>query len=276
MSNIIILDPKLWKIGYESLPYNNKGNEYPKTLKQWCEDLKADVVWNLAAFNPASYKNIINQCAGRTIHYLKARGTERGYGSESTKITVGPDANNQVSGYTHISSGVCVIDNVIQKGISTCKTARNLHGITSTGKYIIVQTESCTEAVACRAAINRANQIGEKIKLLLTEDGGGSVGQYSRLTKMMYAPKKEGSDGRKVASVVYANYIGPEIKGDFVYERGNVRKGEDVGVIQTLLCCDPDQSYGPGTATSAKTSQYRLCINPTGAIDNKTLMTIFR
>ena len=78
------------------------------------------------------------------------------------------------------------------------RRSRNMCGLLTDGRYIHVQTSaSHTEYEVAQYVRDRYD-----VKLLLGQDAGGSTGMYRASDGCLFAPEKEGVDGRPVCSVV--------------------------------------------------------------------------
>ena len=128
---------------------------------------------------------------GRTLQYLKAKGVDCGYGGTGEKLTVSP--GNVVAGVK-----VAVKDNVVRSLDKTTRRSRNMIGELADGRIIVVQSsDGCTEDEVARYAAGRYT-----IALLLVQDAGGSTGMYRAGDGYLFAPEREGANGRPVCSVV--------------------------------------------------------------------------
>ena len=186
-----IYDPKEYDIWFAAAPYGSPA--YPaKTLKTWAAEERADVVYNLCLFNmTGSGSDRYGVIKGRTLQYLKAKGVDCGYGGTGEKLTVSP--GNVVAGVK-----VAVKDNVVRALDKTTRRSRNMIGELADGRIIVVQSsDGCTEDEVARYAAGRYT-----IDLLLVQDAGGSTGMYRAGDGYLFAPEREGANGRPVCSVV--------------------------------------------------------------------------
>ena len=186
-----IYDPKEYDIWFAATPYGSPA--YPaKTLKTWAAEEQADVVYNLCLFNmTGSGSDRYGVIRGRTLQYLKAKGVDCGYGGTGEKLTVSP--GNVVAGVK-----VAVKDNVVRALDKTTRRSRNMIGELADGRIIVVQSsDGCTEDEVARYAAGRYT-----IALLLVQDAGGSTGMYRVEDNYLFAPEKDGANGRPVCSVV--------------------------------------------------------------------------
>lgn len=186
-----IYDRDEWDIWFAATPYGSPA--YPaKTLKTWAAEEQADVVYNLCLFNmTGSGSDRYGVIRGRTLQHLKAKGVDCGYGGTSEKLTVSP--GNVVAGVK-----VAVKDNVVRSLDKTTRRSRNMIGELADGRIIVVQSsDGCTEDEVARYAAGRYT-----IDLLPVQDAGGSTGMYRAGDGYLFAPEREGANGRPVCSVV--------------------------------------------------------------------------
>ena len=187
-----IYDPKEYDIWFAAAPYG-AASKPAKTLKTWAAEEQADVVYNLCLFNmTGSGSDQYGVIRGRTLQYLKAKNVDCGYGGTAEHLTVSP--GNVVAGVK-----VAVRDGVVLSGLDKGTfRSRNMIGVLAGGRIIVVQSsDGCTEEQVARYAAGRYT-----IKLLLVQDAGGSTGMYRTSDGYLFAPEKEGTDGRPVCSVV--------------------------------------------------------------------------
>lgn len=187
-----IYDPKLYQIWFAAAPYSAAGKP-AKTLRQWAAEEGADVVYNLALFNMTGEgSDRYGVIKGRTLQYLKAKGRDCGYGGTPERLVL--DASNAVSGWK-----LAVKDGKVNGNLSSeSRRSRNMCGKLADGRYIHVQTSaSHTELEVAQYVRDRYD-----VELLLVQDAGGSTGMYRAADGYLFAPEKEGADGRPVCSVV--------------------------------------------------------------------------
>lgn len=187
-----IYDPSEWDIWFAAAPYG-AASKPAKTLKQWAAEEQADVVYNLCLFNmQGSGSDQYGVIKGRTLQYLRAKDVDCGYGGTAERLTVSP--GNVVAGVK-----VAVRDGVVLSGLDkSTYRSRNMIGELADGRIIVVQSsDGCTEEQVARYAAGRYT-----ITLLLVQDAGGSTGMYRVSDGYLFAPEKEGTDGRPVCSVV--------------------------------------------------------------------------
>lgn len=186
-----IYDRDEWDIWFAAAPYG-AASKPAKTLKTWAIEDQADVVYNLCLFNmTGSGSDQYGVIKGRTLQYLKAKGVDCGYGGTAEHLTVSD--GNIVSGVK-----VAVKNNTVQALDKTTRRSRNMIGELADGRIIVVQSsDGCTEDEVARYAAGRYT-----IDLLLVQDAGGSTGMYRTSDGYLFAPEKEGANGRPVCSVV--------------------------------------------------------------------------
>ena len=187
-----IYDPKEYDIWFAAAPYGAVSKP-AKTLKTWAAEEQADVVYNLCLFNMiGSGSDQYGVIKGRTLQYLRAKDVDCGYGGTAEHLTV--SAGNVVAGVK-----VAVRDGVVLSGLDkSTYRSRNMIGMLADGRIIVVQSsDGCTEEQVARYAAGR-----HTIALLLVQDAGGSTGMYRVSDGYLFAPEKEGTDGRPVCSVV--------------------------------------------------------------------------
>ena len=187
-----IYDRKQYDIWFAAAPYA-AASKPAKSLKQWAADEGADIVYNLALFNmTGSGSDRYGVIKGRTLQYLKAKGRECGYGGTAERLTL--DASNIVSGWK-----LAIKDGKVNGSLGKSdRRSRNMCGLLTDGRYIHVQTSaSHTELEVAQYVRDRYD-----VKLLLVQDAGGSTGMYRVSDGYLFAPEKEGTNGRPVCSVV--------------------------------------------------------------------------
>lgn len=187
-----IYDRKLYDIWFAAAPYAAKSKP-AKTLRQWAADEGADIVYHLALFNmTGSGSDRYGVIKGRTLQYLKAKGKECGYGGTAERLSLGSE--NVVSGWK-----LAIKDGKVNGSLGKSdRRSRNMCGLLTDGRYIHVQTSaSHTELEVAQYVRDHYD-----VKLLLVQDAGGSTGMYRVSDGYLFAPEKEGTNGRPVCSVV--------------------------------------------------------------------------
>ena len=187
-----IYDRKQYDIWFAAAPYA-AASKPAKSLKQWATEEKADVVYNLALFNMTGQgSDRYGVIKGRTLQYLKAKSKECGYGGTAERLSLGSE--NVVSGWK-----LAIKDGKVNSNLDKSdRRSRNMCGLLTDGRYIHVQTSaSHTELEVAQYVRDHYD-----IKLLLVQDAGGSTGMYRVSDGYLFAPEKEGTNGRPVCSVV--------------------------------------------------------------------------
>lgn len=187
-----IYDRSRYDIWFAAAPYAAAAKP-AKPLKQWAADEGADIVYNLALFNmTGSGSDRYGIIKGRTLQYLKAKGKECGYGGTAERLSLGSE--NVVSGWK-----LAIKDGKVNGSLGKSdRRSRNMCGLLTDGRYIHVQTSaSHTELEVAQYVRDHYD-----VKLLLVQDAGGSTGMYRVSDGYLFAPEKEGTNGRPVCSVV--------------------------------------------------------------------------
>ena len=261
---IYLLDIKReWDAWFDGTPYSQLPRKC-QSLYKWAADNNADIVTNLCYFNFDTAANRKIDANNRTIQYLRiARyASDCGYGGGTNERLTLPNGDI-VGGFTcGIKDGV-----IIEKSKSGA-TARNYLGYTTDGRLIIAQGNNLTKYGICRDVLAYVKKQGTDVKLLLEMDGGGSCGTYSARAKALYAPKKEGVNGRSVCSVLCLKY-----KGASILETLKVgSKGHSVELLQTMMgTLEADGVFGNGTKTAVKNVQKKLGLSADGVAGRYTL-----
>ena len=187
-----IYDRKLYDIWFAAAPYAAKSKP-AKTLRQWAADEGADIVYNLALFNmTGSGSDRYGVIKGRTLQYLKAKGKECGYGGTAERLSLGSE--NVVSGWK-----LAIKDGKVNGSLGKSdRRSRNMCGLLIDGRYIHVQTSaSHTELEVAQYVRDHYD-----VNLLLVQDAGVRTVMFRVSDGSLFAPVKEGTNGRPVCSVV--------------------------------------------------------------------------
>lgn len=248
-----IYDRDEWDIWFAASPYG-AASKPAKTLKTWAIEEQADVVYNLCLFNmTGSGSDQYGVIKGRTLQYLKAKGVDCGYGGTAEHLTVSD--GNIVSGVK-----VAVKNNTVQALDKTTPRSRNMIGELADGRIIVVQSsDGCTEDEVARYAAGRYT-----IDLLLVQDAGGSTGMYRTSDGYLFAPEKEGANGRPVCSVVCMRKKVKEEKDPMSKKKVFIGVGhggsdpgavgylveKDVNLTMATACHDFLTAYGVDVRTS--------------------------
>lgn len=267
MSYLInVFAPDEWDLYFDSTFYLDK----PKkcyTLKTWAASSGADIVSNLCYFNFMSSK----ANPGYTIQYLRIPrlGGDCGYGSNSTPDHVVLPNGDIVSGWS-TEKLPAIRNGVILSAKSLSLRAHNAIGQTMDGRYFTVQNRYNTEKQVCQYAMSfLAKYYNAKIRLMLWEDGGGSVGTYSARSGLMYAPQKEGALGRAVCSVFCARRKANASNVDRTLSKGCT--GEDVKTLQMMIALEADGVFGNATRKRVVEVQKKKGLVADGIAGPKTL-----
>ena len=187
-----IYDRKQYNIWFAAAPYA-AASKPAKALRQWAADEGADIVYNLALFNMTGQgSDRYGVIKGRTLQYLKAKGRVCGYGGTAERLSLGSE--NVVSGWK-----LAIKDGKVNGSLGKSdRRSRNMCGLLTDGRYIHVQTSaSHTELEVAQYVRDHYD-----VKLLLVQDAGGSTGMYRVSDGYLFAPEREGTNGRPVCSVV--------------------------------------------------------------------------
>lgn len=262
-----MFDPKDYDMWFAGGTYGDHSLANGKSLKTWCTQEKADLCFNGTWFNMPTAANKKDNIAYDTVCFMVGKGKQIGYGGVYERIAF--DSRNIIGGcYVGIKD-----DKIVFNDTKT-STARNGIGQTTDGRYFMVQTTSMTNKACCQKTYDWVHKkYNTKIKLFILEDGGGSVGVYSSKSKLLWAPKKEGADGRYVANVICFKRRTTAPKIERVLKRGC--KGDDVKVLQqTIGGVEIDGSYGPAMVTRVKQVQKALGLAQDGSCGPATLTAL--
>ena len=243
----------MWFTGY------TYGCNHPltgKSLKQWCEEEKADLCFNHTWFNMPTATNKKNKCEYNTVCDLVGKGKRIGYGGIYERIEI--DSKN-ITGGCYLG----IKDNVLKNNDTTTSRPRNGFGKTKDGQFFIAQSSKMTNKAFCQKVITEIKKYKTTVEMFIIQDGGGSVGMYSAKSKLLWAPEKEGKDGRYVANVFCVKRkINPCINRTL--KKGC--KGDDVKLLQkTLGGLEIDGSYGPACVARVKEAQKALGLTVDGS-----------
>lgn len=183
-----------YDIWFAGTPYTI-GVKPVKTLKTWAKEEKADYVYNLAMFIMDDKGIKTDQYGirkGRTLQDIRGKGKDFGYGGRTTERIV-IDNNNFCAGWS-----LAIKDGKIYTKVDKSLTARNANGFLKDGTYFHAQSVTISTEYAFVKWVNDNYDVA----LMLMQDGGGSTGKYDVNKDVLLAPKKEGANGRPVATVV--------------------------------------------------------------------------
>ena len=247
--NIYILDPVYWNVWLAG--QRDDSDHVLRSVKNWALINSADLCFNLGVFDTRPGKT-----HGASFTYVKgpkiltdASGSfDKTIGGRSDILRI--NEFNECKGYSNGIRNGCVLINAPMGG----SAVRNGVGITTSGKVIIAQSASkVTEKTFASAVNNFVTKRGEKVKLFVLQDGGGSTNEYSGLSKLSFHATGE---DRKVATVLCARKISlPPITRTLKLWS----KGEDVRILQTVLGgIEADGSFGFGTRSRLMAAQRAL------------------
>lgn len=234
-----IFDPKEWDIWFAC---GSAYRTYPKpvkTAKQFCIEQKADLCFNLALFNFSGHE---------TVNYVRTRDFgEVGYGGTSETVEIA--WTDKCSGYA-----VAIKDNSARLPNKTWLggySKRNGIGMTPDGKIIIAQsTNNVSESAFAAAVLKEVRKRGEGVKLFLFEDGGGSVQEFSSISRI-------NSIGTRAIATVTCLKRKALSKVTRTLTKGS--RGEDVRLLQTVLGgVECDGIFGNGTRSQLRIAQKNL------------------
>lgn len=262
-----VFDPKDYDIYVYGPKYTEGNNSDLRTVENWGKATGADWVFNLAFFNFDNAANRKIGAAGRTLQYVHNPKTgDIGYddlaGGRTPLITL--PSGSKFRGY-----GVIINNGVIMGGLKNDKRSRNLNGLTADGKYIHVTTTPQTEYIVATNVISYLKKYyNTTVKYLFREDGGGSVSEYSGISKLAYYP--EGV--RAIPTVVCVKR-----KTIYTFNRTISRgsQGEDVRILQSALGgLETDGIAGNLTVNRIKLAQKKLGLQADGYAGPLTLQAM--
>ncbi len=204
-----VYPPKGYTIWIDGLMYASQPKT-PLTLKEWAAKTGADIVYPLAMYNMSHGTDRFGPIYGRTIQYVRGGGRDIGYGG--TEYVLGLNPCEQMyganSGGTHkdACSGyrTAIVSGVIVPGLDhKIKRSHNANGMMKNGDYFHLLTETDATEAECAAYMK-----GQGALFMLMQDGGGATGKFFD-GSLVFAPEKEGPDGRPTCSVVCLRRISP-------------------------------------------------------------------
>lgn len=187
-----IFDPKKDDIWVAGTPYT--ADRYPlKTLKQWANQERAQIAFNLAFFNAkgSGMDKYGVPIKGRTLTYCKGKGYDIGYGGTAEKVTI--NYKNVFAGYK-----LAVKDGKKRVVSTSGRRARNANGMLRDGRLFVVQTLTKETETAVVDYMMK----NYPVDLMLIQDSGGSTGAYFAKDGALIAAEKEGINGRPVATAL--------------------------------------------------------------------------
>lgn len=264
---LTMFDPADYDMWFAGGLYGDHNIANGKSLKTWCNQEGADLCYNGTWFNMPTSANKSKNIAYDTVCYMVGKGKQIGYGGIYERIAF--NSANIIGG--------CILgikDDKLKTNDTATLTTRNGIGETTDGRFFMVQTTSMTNKSCCTKTLNWIHKnYKTNVKTFILEDGGGSVGVYSSRSKLLWAPKKEGSDGRYVSNVICFKRKATAPKIERVLKRGC--KGEDVKLLQTIIGgVEVDGSYGPAMVTRIKQVQKALGLSQDGSCGPATLKAL--
>lgn len=261
-------DPNEWDIRaigsqYDLAPAQKKY----EVVQNWNDNNSNNpkLISNLCLFNypTAKYGPLA------TLHhlYIPRLGGVCGKGDNSTYDFITLPNGDQISGWSWNGSKQPIMKDNKFYEVTKTFNAWSMVGVTTGGKFIMAKSSSyCTQYAMANYIKDQAYQkFKEGIKLLLLEDGGGSVGIYSTKANTLYAPK---GAGRKICSVLLAERKpnAPKIKRTlyYGYSKQNGKnvlacQGDDVRLLQMIIGeVECDGLYGAGTKAQVVKVQRNL------------------
>lgn len=240
--NIYLFDQRQWRIAFLG------GNA--KTLKNWALGYGGGLIFNLSIFQMST---------GRICTYLKTPGGTFQGDRYSDIVAIGDSA---AAGYSNaIKNGIVHVDYPMG-GART----RNGIGLTRSGKFIVAQSSSkVTERTFAEAVNGFVRARNDVVDIFILQDGGGSTGEYSGLSRLSFAPE----GGRKVPAVVQ---VWPVALPKVIRTLSKGKKGDDIALLQTVLGgIEADGVFGAGTKNRVKAAQKALGLVADGIAGPMTL-----
>lgn len=267
---INIFDPKEWDIAFDCTPYKTTPKK-GQSLKAWSMESNATLTFNLCFFNMPTTANKQKGIAYNTIQYLQIAklGGDVAYGKNDNDKLIIPNNDKVVGWKTAIKNGV-----VVSKDTAT-KRSRNMIGVLEDGRFISVQTSKGYTEKSVAVYVNSyvPTRYGSKVKLLLIMDAGGSTGCYSNASKLLFAPEKEGTNGRSVASVV--NFTRKPTARKVTSPITKYSNKEDIKLLQQVIGgVEVDGNFGSMTTNRLISAQKALKITANGKADMTTLKAL--
>ena len=150
-----------------------------KSVKDWCEQEKAELCFNLAIFTFANKKSCCE---------VVSKGKRVSYGCGDVSDIVYLNANNYCRGYSNgIKNGVVKVNKPMGG-----KRTRNGIGLTTSGNLIVAQSNSKEyESTFCNEVNKAVKNKGQAVQLFVMQDGGGSTSSYSNISKLDFNPEPD-------------------------------------------------------------------------------------
>lgn len=224
--NIYIFDQTEWSVTFRI--------GRPTSLKKWASNA---LVFNLSLFDMRT---------GEICDYVKAENGIAGKDRYTEIVKVGAC---ECAGYSNaIIKGVVSI----QAPLGGSRT-RNGIGLTASGKVIIAQSSHKVTERAFAEAVNafiKAQK--ETVDMFILQDGGGSTGEYSGLSRLSFSPE----GGRPVPAVTIVKSLYRPVFPCVERVLSKGKKGDDVKLLQTVLGgIEADGIFGNGTRSRVQQAQ---------------------
>ncbi len=244
---IQLFDPKAWDMKFAGTPYDVLPKKV-QPLKNWAKEGGADIASNLCFFNFASARYFPLY----TLQTLYVDGTLCGKGEASTSHLITLPNGDRVSGWcaNEKKEKMPLIESdKIYIPEKRNRSSHSLFGVTTDGKIFTVKSKKgyLQDQLAVLVLRDMLTIYRTHIIYLFEEDGGGSTGVYSALSDNLYAPQREGKNGRSVTSAFLAK-LKPCAKIKRTLKYGCV--GPDVIIYQIALgSITADGIFGGDTRT---------------------------
>lgn len=265
-----VFDPAKWDLRFNGTPYDILPKKCAN-LKTWAEG-KA-VASNLCYFNFASAK----YGPLYTLQTLYVNEALCGKGDASTDILVTLPNGDRVAGWNENKKKpkdpLIYVDKIITPE-SLNRSSHSIFGSLANGSYFVAKSSKgwTQTQLAAKALSEIVNYHRTNILIGLDMDGGGSTGIYSGYSGNLYAPQKEGRDGRPVTSAFIAK-LKPE--GMAVRRLWQGMVGEDVKILQIALgSIDADGIFGNITKNRVKQYQREKRLEVDGIAGPITLASL--
>ena len=225
------------------------------------------MAFNFAFFNMSGYMKHY------TIQYVRRHDIgDCGYGGTPERLTL---PNGDIfAGWTFNKAFKGIKNNKIIAVDTTTRRSRNMIGELDDGSIFTVQTtKGYTEYEVCYYVLNHFKKKGRSIPLMFVMDAGGSTGCYSTRSRDLFAPEKEGTNGRPVPSVFCVRRKTTAAKITRTLAKGMT--GDDVLLLQSVIgSVEVDGIFGPMTRNQVIIVQRRLGLVPDGIVGPKTLAAL--
>ena len=214
--NVFLFDPAEWKpylAGYAD------GKRF--TVEEWSKRLDADLIFNLTTFATKG------KTEGQPDTEIIINGNRLCWGKESVSDFVQVNPTDKARGYAN-----AIKDGVVKLSYKFGGSSyRNGIGLTNKGHLIVAQTTSGYTELAFAQAVNKyVLDHKQTVKIFVLEDGGGSVQEYSRFSKLYFHATAE---KRKVPTVLCIKRTAPITFTAPIYPKNPSK--EQKALYQTLV-----------------------------------------